>query len=71
MIKRLINKLFGNKPTVQPQAVVPNAVHKHNVAGNAHQRRIARRKAQRSEAQDKVDQRDFSDYPTLINRRES
>ena len=43
MIKRLINKLFGNKPVV-----VTNAVHKHNVAGNSHQRRIARRKAERS-----------------------
>ena len=74
MIKSLINKLLGNKPTatVSPsQPVVPNTTHKHTVAGNSHQRRIARRKAQRSEAQDKVDQRDFSDYPTLINRRES
>jgi len=66
MIK-LIKKLFGITTPITKDNRPEQWIGKY--AGNSHQRRVARRKAESD--QNKVDQRDFSDYPTLINRRQS
>ncbi len=89
MIKA-IKKFFGITTPITKDNRPEQWVGKY--AGNSHQRRVAKRKAERKqctsvdeankiiqflhneineakEEQDRVDQRDFSDYPTLIDRR--